>query len=114
MSESWARAVRIGLEDQPTDLKDATQKELIYLWSDLEEAIRQAANGRWSMRCDWLTERIVALSRIVGVTPWGQAPLTLLTSGTYQGVLSAAGFTYPEPDMAKVQEMLASVRGSRI
>src|SRR5690348_14405905 len=100
MSKKWDAAVERAGEDPETDLAEAVKNELASLWSDLDTAMRYALKGDWSMQCDWITERIIRLSRLTDVTPWGQVPYTLLLSGIYQGILTSAGFEFDTPGEA--------------
>jgi len=43
--------------------------ENLYLWDDLNDAMNEALNGRWSMRCDWIVERIVMLEKTGAIRP---------------------------------------------
>jgi len=49
------------------------------------------------MQCDWLTERIIVLSRHVGLTPRDQVPTILGEDGTYDGIVKAAKLAYFPP-----------------
>jgi hypothetical protein len=69
------------------------------LWSDLDQAVRRAADRAWSVECDGLVVRIVILSRLTGATPWPWIPATLLDSGVYQGVLESAGIAFAPPGL---------------
>jgi hypothetical protein len=107
VSEKWARAVLEAGEDAPADLAEAARDELVSLWTDLDHAVHYAYRGGWSMGCEWITRRIVRLSRLAGATPWGQIPIPLLLDGTYQGILTAAGIAFEEPgadDMRGMKE----------
>lgn len=105
----WDEAVtRVLDDDAPAeDLATAVRAELVALWSDLENAERDALNGIWSMQCDWITERIVTLSRLVGATPWDEIQIPLLQSGLYEGILRSAGIAFTPPDMAEVNRIAA-------
>jgi hypothetical protein len=67
-------------------LTQAVCDELEYLWGDLDDAINYALNGRWSIRCDGLEDRIKTLTQLVGPTPWEKIPLLLLENGVYQRI----------------------------
>lgn len=90
--DPWVRAATVDVEVMPENLLTACQEEVQDLWSDLSDA-RNVALGpnRWSMQCDWITERIVVLSRLAGVTDWERIPTDLLLDGTYEGILATAG-----------------------
>jgi hypothetical protein len=98
VDEPWAKAAAIGPEHAPADLWDACVDELEALWGDLSTARREAYRNGWSVHCDWLTERIVVLSRLAGVTDWDHVPTDLVLDGVYKGILIAAGLPLgPEP-----------------
>jgi hypothetical protein len=108
MSEPWADAVQNGLEDDVCAASTALARELTYLWSDLEDARRLALNGAWSIQCNWLTERIIWLTRTAGTpTPWGAIPCTMLLDGIYQGILRTAGIEFEEPDLEEVRALVS-------
>ena len=102
----WDDAVAAAAEDPPPDAASACREELQYLWTDLSAARNRAYRNRWSMECDWLTTRIVTLSRIAGVTPWEQVQTNLLLDGTYTGILSGAGLEFTPPDLDAVREVV--------
>jgi hypothetical protein len=89
-----------------SDLEQALRDELGYLWGDLGDAIHTAINGRWSIRCDNLEDRIRALTQLVGPTPWEQVGMTLLENGTYQRIHDDLGIRVA-PDMQQVAELRA-------
>jgi len=72
-------------------LEEAARTELALLWRDLESACRAAADGRWSMRCDSLVDRIKALTARVGPTPWEEVPLVFVETRLYQEIHLAIG-----------------------
>jgi hypothetical protein len=86
----WDRAVADADADAGTTLEQVCRDELINLWSDLASARSHAINGVWSMQCNWITERIIVLTRHVGLTPKDQVPTTLSADGTYDGIVQAA------------------------
>lgn len=84
--------------------------EQVWLWGDLEVAVRTAHNGVWSLRCDDLARRIIRIARIVGATAWADVPVTLLRSGLYERILAGAGVPYPPVDwdaVTKTEEFIA-------
>ena len=85
-------------------LRGLLRGELADLWIDLEQAIRRAHNGQWSMECDWFLDRIKTLTQQVGPAPWEQLPITLLESGLYQRTHAELGVDAPV-DMARVAEV---------
>jgi hypothetical protein len=102
VGEWWATAVAAAGEHPPADLSAAVAEELIALWSDLDQAVRRAADRAWSVECDGLVVRIVMLSRLTEATPCPWIPASLLAGGVYQGILESAGiaFTPPGPEQA--------------
>lgn len=110
MDEPWAQAAAVGPEAMPGDLWEACVDETEALGDDLSTARNDAANtaSRWSMHCDWITSRIVILSRLAGVTDWDHVPTDLLLDGTYTGILKTAGLPAgPEPTPAQLSAALA-------
>lgn len=73
-------------------------EEQACLWHDLDEAIRQAINGAWSMGAANVAQRIVGAARLVGATPPGEVPWRLAAGGVYEAVLTAGGLTPEMPD----------------
>lgn len=88
------------------DIQYIIFQELQCLWSDLEQAIRTAANGTWSKRCDDIEQRIKRMTPLVGPTPWQQVNIKLLEFGVYQRIHEDIGFTVAV-DMEKVAEARA-------
>lgn len=90
----------------PAALEAFVRDEQVHLWTDLDEAIRSAINGVWSMRAANVACRIVVAARLVGPTPNGEAPWTLVAGGVYEAVLNAGGVT-PDlpPDEAEWQRL---------
>jgi hypothetical protein len=74
--------------DRTEQLEEALQEELLYLWSDLSQAVNEALNGKWSMRCDNLVARIQTITQLVGVVPPERINFGLLREGvnTYEQV----------------------------
>jgi hypothetical protein len=73
-------------------LLSAAQEEVQDLWADLSSARNYAYDQgeRWSLECDWYTERIVMLSRFAGSPHWDQIPTDLILDGTWPGILRTA------------------------
>src|SRR5687768_6685865 len=71
---------------------------LVLAWSDLEEARRNAINGRWSMACDGQVARIVGLTRLVGPTGWEHIPVPLIIDGVYERIHELIGSPTPLSD----------------
>jgi hypothetical protein len=89
-------------------LREAIRDELGSLWSDLGQARSSAINGQWSMRCDWIVDRIGKLTRIVGPTPWEEIHLPLLENDVYQRIHAELGVDAPV-DMERVTKARASI-----
>jgi hypothetical protein len=107
MADLWDQAIRDAGEEPPADLGAAAREELAALWFDLEHEMTFAMNGRWSIACDNLVQRIVRLSRLVAPTPWGQVPVSLLLNETYQRIYAAAGVSFFSPTREDLQELAA-------
>ena len=68
--------------------------ELVNLWDDLCRAQPRTIGGGWSMHCDWIAERIEALSVYVG--PVGRdnlQPNTVVERSDLYARLTAPGLT---------------------
>lgn len=89
-------------EDDALTIDDAVSTELALLWGDLCRAKHAAYNGHWSAECEHIAERIVALTRFVGATPWGAIDTGLLLDGTYQHIHHTADLDYPRIDWEQV------------
>jgi hypothetical protein len=87
------------------------REELACLWYDLHEARMYAINGKWSMKCDSLVERIKDLTLLVGPTPWEEIQIPLLGLGIYQRVHAELGIDVSEvqPDMERVAGVRAGL-----
>ncbi len=53
----------------PDEVAFVLDQEAMHLYDDLSTAINDAINGEWSMRCDWLVERIGTLVAIGASVP---------------------------------------------
>lgn len=73
------------------ELKTAIRHELACLWSDLCEAQADAIRTDWSIQCENIAERITALTKLVGPTPWDEVPMPVLENGVYPRVHAAMG-----------------------
>lgn len=98
-------------EDRPGSLEEAARNEQIQLWGDLEQAVRNALRGGWSIQCDNLAWRITSLAIFVGATPWGDVSVRLLRSGVYERILTEADIPYPPIDWEAVTLTEASIAG---
>ena len=77
------------------------KREQVELWNDLDDAIRHANNGVWSMRCESVCIRIIQAARLVGPTPNGRMVWRLAAGGVYETLLRIADV---EPDMPSEEE----------
>ena len=64
-------------------------------WEALDQALRDAINGVWSMAASNLAARIVAAARLVGPTPPTSVPWRLVSGGVYDAVLDAGEVPHP-------------------
>lgn len=71
--------------------------EQVALWTDLELAIRNAANGVWSMSASNYAARIAAAARLIGPSPIGEVPWQLSAGGIYHALLDIAGVPSIKP-----------------
>lgn len=85
-------------------LKQAVREELADLWGDLHRAQSYSINGRWSIACDNLEERIKNLTPLVGATPWDEIQIRLLENGVYQRIHADLGIAV-QPDMVRVAQV---------
>ena len=75
-----------------TELAQWAKDEQEYLWSDLDDAIRQALNGVWSMQAANVLIRLTRLVKIIGPADPKSVPWTMLAGGLYRIVLDLAGY----------------------
>jgi hypothetical protein len=112
----WHRVLdEDGDEDTPDSLEAAVRDEIANLWNDLDNAIRMAHNGEWSVGCDNYAGRIIRLSRLAGPLSWENVPFTMLLSGTYHRMLADARIGHAEPGedhLRKMQEWLDGQRAA--
>lgn len=93
------------------DLTQAVTDELEYLWNDLDNAMRYAINGTWSIQCDELADRIKTLTQLVGPTHWESVQIRLLENGVYQRIHDELGVEIEPPDMQAVREIRERING---
>lgn len=93
----------------PPTMKAAVHNEITMLWNDLAAARRVARSGDWSVGCESLTYRIVALSRLNGAVSWAHIDVDLTLSGLYQRIHEEAGLQFPAIDW----ELVARVKAGR-
>lgn len=92
------------------DLSEVARAELVQLWTDMAWALREAANGKWSIRMESLAHRIGWLSRLVGVAPWTTVETSLLRKEVYQKVHNDVGLEFPPIDWERVAEVERKIR----
>jgi len=106
----------IMLDDEaevpPATLEEAARMELEWLWADLYKATRRAANGEWSIECNYLRYRIGLLTPFVGPTPYGKIQIPLLESGVYQRIHKEMGMV-AEVDTERVAKASAYLAEQR-
>jgi hypothetical protein len=97
-------------QETPTveQLTAAIRDELESLWCDLHEAISRAIRCTWSIEALSVKERIQALTKLVGPTPWESIQLPLIEAGVYQRVHSEIDMDAPV-DMRRVAETRRSI-----
>ena len=79
-------------------------KEQDYLWQDLNNDLRMAINGYWSMAADSRVYRIVQIAKLVGVTPPGSIQVPLLKWGIYKAVCDRLDVTYEQEDLKMYEQ----------
>lgn len=98
-------SVSVDLETQVQILTTVLAEELVHLWDDLSLAIRHALNGKWSIQCDDLSERIATITHVVGPTDPDSIQMPLLLDGTYDRIHQANGIVSPTWDRARIESM---------
>lgn len=102
--EQATEAAAVVNEDYATE--DSALRHLLDCsWNDLLEAQQRAINGKWSIECEWIVQRIAGLARLIGPTDWGHVPVALLLNGWYERIHEAAGCPTPltPEDRARAQ-----------
>lgn len=99
-----------------TDLAEWVRNEQDILWDDLGEAIRASRNGAWSIQAANLARRIVEAARLVGPTPYGRIPWSLLAGGVYAAIADAGALAVELPDDAEWERLdqLMAHHGTRL
>lgn len=102
LAETYARALR---------------EELEYLWGDLAAAYRlsQADPPENSTGCEHLTDRIHAITRLVGPVPAEKIQMPFLLTGMYDQVHAqiAITATVPAETLRAAREYVARDKGRR-
>lgn len=114
LAEYVDEAVRLPLDEEDWATPEAALRSLLRrTWGDLQAARGRANRGVWSMECDWLVQRIIGMTRLVGPVPWEEIQVDLLLDGIYERVHEAAGTPTPltEDDRARAREVLERRRG---
>lgn len=107
--ESVDEAVAECLADEEYATRDSALRWLLRLaWSDLQEARRNALDGRWSIACSHQVARIVGLTRLVGPLSWEHVPVDLILDGVYERIHEAMGMPTPlsEDDRRRAREVM--------
>lgn len=101
----WPKRLVDPDDEAPADVHEAIHAELVYLWEDLAGAVRAARNGAWSVGCESLTHRIVALSRAAGAgISWRFVDIGLVRAGVYQRINDEAGLPFLPVDWDELAE----------
>lgn len=86
------------------------------LWSDLDDAIRNAINGIWSIAAGHATRAIISAATLIGAAPYDSVPWTLLAGGIYDAVLTGGNIPHEMPDAeewARLDELMTQHGGPR-
>lgn len=71
-----------GYHPERFDNPDAALRWFLHrTWSDLQDARTAARDGRWSIACLDLVQRIVGLTRLLDPVPWDRVPIDLVHDG---------------------------------
>lgn len=100
--------------DEQNEIK-VLEDELVYLWSDFEQA--RAFNfvgrpdpadehGGWSIQMLNLADRITDITRLVGSPTWESIPVMLLLGGWWDSVHRRANLEPPAFDRQRAQAVL--------
>lgn len=111
VTESVDEAVAGCVDDEEYATPETAVRWLLKLaWSDLEEARRNAINGRWSMACDGQVARIVGLTKLVGPIGWETVPVPLILDGVYERIHELIGTPTPltDDDRRRAQQVAES------
>jgi hypothetical protein len=106
--ESVDESVAQAGEAEEYATPDSALRWLLRLaWSDLESARKSALNGRWSMTCEGHVERIVGITRLVGILSWEHVSVDLILDGVYERIHEAMGSPSPltDDDRRRAQEV---------
>lgn len=99
------QAIDSADEEAFSTLEAAAANELILLWGDLHEQIRNAHNGCWSGGCAHVAYRIAVLTWALGkAARWQDMQIELLETGIYRRMHDLMGVPYEQPDMAVVAD----------
>lgn len=93
---------RTHLADAIDELREPEQNMLDYLqsvlWDTLQDNIRRALNGYWSIACEGTVERLVWLIRMRGVISADKINIPILKGGVYHAVCELAQVKPNMPD----------------
>ena len=99
VTESAGEAVASALQDEEYATPQSALRWLLVLaWSDLQEARRNAINGKWSIACDGHAARIVGITKLVGALSWEEVSVDLILDGVYERIHEAMGNPTPLSD----------------
>jgi len=87
------------------DLAEWVAEEQATLWHDLDDALRGAINGVWSIEAGGIAGRIISAARLVGPTPTDSLPYRFVAGGVYEAILAAGGIAAPMPDAAEFDRL---------
>jgi hypothetical protein len=83
------------------DTREWVCQEQHLLWHDLDNAIRRAINGDWSIEAANIARRIAGAARLTQPTRYGDVPWNLVAGGVYEALLRAGGVTPSMPDQGE-------------
>ena len=97
MDPQAARGIGEAVAEAVTDPLDGILEDVLEgYWSTLEDQLRNAINGAWSLGCATTVYRIARLTRLVGrPLPWDRVPISLLLNGWYERIHEALGKPSP-------------------
>lgn len=87
-----------GKTEEYATSESALRWLLTLAWGELQIARDSALDGRWSINCDGLVERIVGLTRLIGPLEWEHVNVDLILDGVYERVHEAMGMPTPLSD----------------
>jgi hypothetical protein len=70
------------------DLEHYAREAQVAAWDHLNDALRRAINGVWSIECGGFAIEALRAARLVGPTPPDEVPSNLVGSGIYAQLLA--------------------------